>query len=403
MPQLNNYDIIGHILKSVIDIISRRTSEGYAIVVTGLAIKDLGEKYSFLRYVEIKSSRYSEDTNIIDIKPDINYVNPNEIGKAMKEFVQKLVISMGKNAGFYFIKEIKEGLPYDYELTMKNIGVDLDFIQLEYITDKKDTHKLQIENSEALKHVLKTLFYLLDSDNGRNFAFSTMNDLIKRFSKEYETIKYVKINDTRFIQDADIISVTKDVNSMEPSKVGNTIQRIIQEVNDSMKEKGDFSFIEKLRSHLAEDYILRLKEMGVDLQLIQQLHQDLVVKHVLKALVDVLSETSNQRYAVSIVDNVLRKINGEYNYLKSVKIDTTKYPWDLDAISVSSDIDSIKTSELGKAIQKIIENVINSLDRETSQNFVDKFREHLERTYLRRIEEMGVNLHMIQLRQSLLW
>ena len=47
MPQIENDKIIGRILRSTIGVISRRTSEGFANIVVGNALKHLSGKYPF--------------------------------------------------------------------------------------------------------------------------------------------------------------------------------------------------------------------------------------------------------------------------------------------------------------------------------------------------------------------
>ena len=150
------------------------------------------------------------------------------------------------------------------------------------------------------------------------------------------------------------------------------------------------------------DYVFKLEEMGVNLQVIHQ-RQELVVKHVVKTLIDVLSELSTQSYAVLTMDSVLKKIDEKYDFLKHIKIDSNRYSDGIDAVIISFDLESIRPTQIGKAIQKIIENITLSLGDEAGRDFIKKFGDHLGKTYLLRIEEMGVNLHMIQLKQDLLW
>ena len=402
MPRLDNEVIIKRVLLSVIDTIGRRTSEAYAIVAISRIVKQLGAKYDFFKYIEIKNTLYLEIKEAIVIKKDINYVDQNEMGKAIKEFFEILTISMEKSAGYYFIKEIKEKFPYDFELTIRGLGIDLDIMQLEYITGKKKIYESRKENSDVIKYVLTALFDILDAEIGRDLAFSTMSDIVKRFSIEYDILKYVKINDVRFVRNVDTVFVATDVNAVAQEKVGGLIQKILQEVNKVLGEKGGSFFIEKLRTRLRADYILSLEEMGVSPYVIQ-LRQELVVKHVLKALADTLSEASSQSYAILAIDSAMKKIDEKYEYLKYVKIDNTQYSNGIDAISVMPVIDSVRPSELGRMLQKIVERVTMALGEEAGRNFVDRFKEHLGKTYLLRIEEMGVNLHMIQLKQNLLW
>ena len=116
---------------------------------------ELAEKHSFLSYVEIKGINYTETLDSVIIESDINNVESEKIGKAVKEFIEKIIKLIGKNAGYYYIREIKDDLPFDYEKRFKEVGVDLDFLQLEFITEIKDAFKFQITNTDILKHMIK--------------------------------------------------------------------------------------------------------------------------------------------------------------------------------------------------------------------------------------------------------
>ena len=402
MPRFENEEILGRILKSTIVVISRRTSEAYANVIIGNAIKELAEKHSFLRYVEIQETRHTELFEVVTIASGLNRVEPKEIGIAAREFLEIITKSMGKNAGYYFIKEIKEDLPYDYEKTIKELGVDLDLLQLEFITEIKRSLKSQLKNSDILKHSIKALFDILDREIGRDYAFSTISEVVKRFRTEYSLLKYVTINDIRSIQNVDLVSVMSNIDELEPTDVGTAIQKIIQEINYLLGEQGGFTFIEKLRNSFNEGYIFKLGEMGVNINVLQ-LSQVLVVQHVLKALIDVLSALSTQSYAVLTIDNVTKKLGDKYEFLKYIKIDSMRYSEGIDAISVPPEIDTVRPSEVGRGIQKIMEEIVMSLGEEAGQHFVEKFKKRLGKAYVLRIEEMGVNLHMIDLRRNLAW
>ena len=402
MPQLDNDDLVGRILLAIIDVISRRTSEGYAVVMAGREVDKIKERYEFFKHVEIKNIQYSESGDVIYIDQDINYVDQHDIGKAIKEFIENLIESMGKNAGFYFIKEVREDIPYTHEKIIRELGVNLGVMQLEYIVKKKEMFKFHIENSDILKYVFKALFDILDGDFGRNFAFSTLNELTKRLSTQYEILKYVKIHDIRYIQGVDTVSVDSDVNSADSKMVGLATQKVIQEIDKALKDKGGRMFLTRLKDRLTIEYISKLDEMGVDLS-VMRLRQDIVIKHVMKALVDVLSEASTPSYAVLTVDTTLKKMDVKYDCLKYIKIDGTRYSDGIDAISISSDLDSVRPTELGRAVQQIIEMIFKTLGEEAGRDFINKFKERLGKTYLLRIEEMGVNLHMVQLRRDMLW
>jgi hypothetical protein len=402
MPHLENKDVIGCVLRSMINVISRRTSEVFAVVVINNLLRKLQSKYDFLKYVEIRNIMYTEDLDVVTIDPQVNYTNNLELGRAIKEIFEIITVSVGKKAGYYFLREVKEGLTYENERRIKDLGVNLELMQLRYMSNVEEkVYSTNLKNSDILKHVFDVLFEIVYRETSKYFAITTMTKLIDKLSFDYEILKYIKINDVESNKGADIVTVMSEVNFEKPDKIGGTIQRVILEVNQSLEDKGGSFFIERFRNHLKEEYAYTLEEMGVDLHVIQ-LPQELVTKHVIKALLDVLSEASTQSYAVLTVDNVLKKIRGQYDYLKYVRIDSTRYSDGIDAISVFPYIDGINPYELGKAIQKLIERVMLSLGGNAGRNFVEKFKERLGKSYLLKVEEMGVNLHMLELKQSFL-
>jgi len=386
MQQLENKDIIGHIIRSVIDVIRRRTSEGYALIVIGNVVRTMSEKYTFLNGVKIKG----------------NYVDEKEIGAGVKDFIENVTTSMGSHAGYFFIKEVKEELPYYLGERLKNLGIDLNLMQLRYFADKKGMYMLDIDNADVLKYVLKALFDTLDREIDRNYAITTMTDVVERFVTKYEMLKYVKINDIRTMSGVDAVSIMPNINDFEPEMVGNVLQKIIMEVNNSLKEKGGAAFIEKIKKSLTEAYLFKMEEMGVDLHVVQ-LQQGRIVKHVLKALLEVLSEASAPCYAILMINGAIKKTGEDCEPLKYIEISSTSYSNGADAINILSEIETVRPSELGRGLQKMIERLILTLGEGAGEHFIERFKERLGKAYLLRIEEIGVNLHMVELRRNLLW
>ena len=402
MPDLDNKELLGRLLRSTIGVISRRTSDTYANLVIGTAISSLKEKYRFLEYVNIKKTQFKEVFDVVEINDAINFIEFKEIAEAMKDFIGMITNKMGKNAGFYFIREIKEDIPFDYEKQLTNSGFDLDYLQLQFLTDVKDNYKFKIENVDIVKNIMKSLFEILESMVNRDFAFNTINELVGRLGTKYDTFTFVKVNDVRAIKNVDIVTVYDNINSLEDSEVGAAIQKIIQEIDNNLEEKGGFNFLEKIKTSLTSDYNFRIKEMGVNLEVIK-LKKILVVKHVLKALADILSEYSTESYAIMLIHSGLKKYSEKYSFLNGIKIDAMHFSEGIDSIIVPQEIENVRESELGRSLQKIVENISTSLGEDAGEHFIDKFKNRLGKAYLLRIEEMGVNLHMIELKRSMTW
>ncbi len=131
--QIKNSDMIKHIIHAIHKTMSRRTSEIFSALVLKDMIKELQQKYEFLKFVKIKELGYLEDKeNLVNISAGINLFDSEDIGK----FIESLLRVASNNikneeASLYFIKETKEQINEKYEHELKNYGVDLAVIQLE--------------------------------------------------------------------------------------------------------------------------------------------------------------------------------------------------------------------------------------------------------------------------------
>jgi len=246
MAEVKKQELVRSFLQTIVDIISRRTSESYSSMVLNNVFRNLNSKHVFLRDIEIKNPQFSEVYNMVDIKSDLGFINEEEIKTFTVDLINDLINSMGRSAGFFFIKEIKQELPADYEKQLKNLGVDFGIMQLEFILEKSSKYLGDIENSDVIKHIFCAIYDILESEQSREFAINTIFELVERFSTKYDVLNKIKVNDISVVKDVDIISVVDDIDTVDRNEMGEAIQKILQETNNYLVEKECFSFIEKL-------------------------------------------------------------------------------------------------------------------------------------------------------------
>jgi len=401
MQNITTEYLIGPMLRSVVDVVSRRTSGGYASVIVGKVVKQLQPKYTFLQHVQVKSTQSAESIDAISLGDNLKEVDITQTIDALKDLIHSITAVMGKQAGYFLIREIKERLPYEYEQTIRELGVDLEMMQLQFLAERRKTFQLDINNADILRYVFKSLFDVLDATVGRNFAISTLTNVVDQYRTVYTLFDYITINDIRTTQEVDLVSIRSVVNAFDQLDLGEPLQRIIQDVANALKEKGEYAFVDKVKKQLTMEYVYVLEQLGVDLHGTTARH-DLVLKNVLMALIDVLKEATSQSYAVLFIDHVLKGIDERYGYMKYIKIDSSRYSDGIDAVSVPSSVESISPTELARAIQKLVEQITTSLGDDASKDFIGRFKRRLGSAYLSKIEHMGVNLHMIQLKQDFL-
>ena len=62
-----------------------------------------------------------------------------------------------------------------------------------------------------------------------------------------------------------------------------------------------------------------------------------------------------------------------------------------------------KSIKDGRGIQKLIEKISSSLGEDAGQNFVERLKFRLGKAYVLKMEELGVNLHLVKLREDLVF
>ena len=131
MPELEKSAIVENLLNILINISGRKTDRGHAIITMDAVMKKLEDKYDFLKHVQIKDTRYIEDVDTVSVMSDINVVESSEMGRALQDIITTMDNSLGKDAGHFFIKELRTSLDDDYKTSMDDMGVDLSLMQLE--------------------------------------------------------------------------------------------------------------------------------------------------------------------------------------------------------------------------------------------------------------------------------
>lgn len=149
---IENSDVLRKLLTILLRIASRRTTEGYAFFIMDSLLKKLQKKYSLLKYINIKDTRFLEDVEAITVFPDVDSISPNEVGTVVRSVILEMHGALGASAGPFFYKEIARNLGSNHRSTMMNMGVDLNLMQLAYEVSKLERRVLDLRKSPKKIH-----------------------------------------------------------------------------------------------------------------------------------------------------------------------------------------------------------------------------------------------------------
>jgi len=399
---LDTSDVTRQFLQTIIQIIGRKTSEEYAVVTIRNLLKKLQPIYPFLQDIEIKNTRSLELESNITIRDSLNTIHPKEVGMALKEFSKIIIKSMGKNAGYFFIRETQEKIGIDYDtILVKTMDVDLALMQSTYIVEKKSTSLLHIEKSDMMRRFLKALMDALEKQTSKTFAIELTARRVELLRQQYTFLEYVSINDIRYNLGSEEVAVQPEINNVDPLELGKAIGTILLDIDTALTDLGRNSVADDLKTHLTLEYLAKLKEIGVTINA-HGSGYTMIFKQVIKALIDILHKTSTKNNAIFTMNSLLRKMESTYEFLKYVKINSVTDQSTPYHITITDNIDSINETDVRRAIQQLLETIMESLEEKVRKEFIQKFKDSLEKKYLLKIQEMGVNFHMIELRQEML-
>ena len=132
MPEVENSEVIRHVLETLMNISSRKTNTGHTFFVMESLMKKLEKKYDFLKHIEINDTRFLEAYEPVSVMTDIDSVETKDLGLAIHDIIMTLNNDLGKDAGHFFIKEVRNNIQDPINSTIEDMGIDLSLMQLEY-------------------------------------------------------------------------------------------------------------------------------------------------------------------------------------------------------------------------------------------------------------------------------
>jgi len=126
------------------------------------------------------------------------------------------------------------------------------------------------EKSDVIKNVLKTLISISSRKTDLPYAIMSIEELIKKLELKYHFLKLVQINNDVYNEEiTDFINVMSDINTVSSTEVVQALHAIIDTTNRQLGSNAGHFFIKEIRNKLSDDYLSVMKDMGIDLGLMQ--------------------------------------------------------------------------------------------------------------------------------------
>ena len=153
MSDIENSVLLKASLRAIFNTVARRTSYKFAFAFLESIIKNIEEKFDFLKDIQIRTDNDYEDFAIIS--SDLSSVHPVRIGKVIEFIIQIVLIDLKDKAGHYFIKEVKKNIGDEIIYKLKEYGVDFELIVLQqhylFFRQAKNKRKPRVDDNIKIK------------------------------------------------------------------------------------------------------------------------------------------------------------------------------------------------------------------------------------------------------------
>ena len=122
-----------------------------------------------------------------------------------------------------------------------------------------------------------------------------------------------------------------------------------------------------------------------------------VMRKVLATLINISGRKTTEGHAVFVMDSLIKKLGGTYDFLKHVEVSDTRFLEDSVFITVMSDVNAISPIDVGKAIHAIIVTMNEMLGRDAGHFFIKEMSRSIGDEYYSTMGDMGVDLSLMQL------
>jgi len=124
-----------------------------------------------------------------------------------------------------------------------------------------------------------------------------------------------------------------------------------------------------------------------------------MLETLIKAIHNVASRRTSTKFADESLGSSIRALEDKFDFLKHVNINKSDAATGGFAINVSTDIDKVDSSKIGKAIESLIRVVYNDMNEEAGLYFITELKERAGEEITRLIIDSDIDLDQVQLEQ----
>ena len=127
----------------------------------------------------------------------------------------------------------------------------------------------KIRNSVLFEAFLKALYIVASRRTTSKYADESIGSTIKTLENRYDFMKFVNINKSEFPKEGYSISVSSDIDRVQPELIGKAIEALIRVVYNDLSTDAGLYFVSEIKDQAGEEITRMISDFDVDLDQVQ--------------------------------------------------------------------------------------------------------------------------------------
>lgn len=127
----------------------------------------------------------------------------------------------------------------------------------------------ELKNSDIVRGVIKAVVAVAGRRTLGSYTIKIVKTVTTKLQKEYDFLKNITIHDAFYSENNDVVTVSSEINSIEPKTIGNAIDAFLREVYLQLDDEAGLYFINEFKECIGEEFIMQIRSLGVNLERIQ--------------------------------------------------------------------------------------------------------------------------------------
>jgi len=127
----------------------------------------------------------------------------------------------------------------------------------------------ELKNSDIMRGVIEAAVAVVGRRTLGSYTIKIVKTVTTKLQKEYDFLKNITIHDAFYSENNDVVTVSSEINSIEPKTIGNAIDAFLREVYLQLDDEAGLYFINEFKECIGEEFVMQIRSLGVNLERIQ--------------------------------------------------------------------------------------------------------------------------------------